>query len=199
MHILFADACVREESRTRRLALHLIKQLGGSVDHVRLADESIAPLDEKRLRERENALLRKDFGHCVLKYAVEFAAADVIVMAAPYWDLSFPAIMKTYIENICAAGVTFDYEDDGALRGLCRARRLVYVTTAGGRGLPDAFGFGYIDALCRSYFGINETKCICAEGLDITGANIDAILETAKADIDEYVKIFEAETAGEKK
>ena len=37
----------------------------------------------------------------------------VIVIAAPYWDLSFPAVLKTYLEQINVLGVTFDYSDDG--------------------------------------------------------------------------------------
>ena len=30
-----------------------------------------------------------------------------IVVAAPFWDLSVPAVLKVYIENISADGVTF--------------------------------------------------------------------------------------------
>ena len=58
--------------------------------------------------------------------------ADIIVIAAPYWDLSFPAQLKDYIERVNAVGVTFDYDQEGIPYGLCRAKKLVYITTAGG-------------------------------------------------------------------
>ena len=37
--------------------------------------------------------------------ASQFQQADEIVIAAPYWDLSFPAILKLYLENIYVTGV----------------------------------------------------------------------------------------------
>ena len=43
--------------------------------------------------------------------------------AAPFWDLSFPAVMRTYIEYICANGLCYHYEADGC-HGDCKARRL---------------------------------------------------------------------------
>lgn len=45
----------------------------------------------------------------MFKYAHEFANADLIVIAAPFWDLSIPALLKVYIENIAVDGITFEY------------------------------------------------------------------------------------------
>ncbi|MGN0989033.1 MAG: NAD(P)H-dependent oxidoreductase [Eubacteriales bacterium] len=36
----------------------------------------------------------------MFSYAKQFESVDVIVIFAPYWNLSFPASLKTYIENI---------------------------------------------------------------------------------------------------
>lgn len=65
-------------------------------------------------------------------YAHQFADADDIIIAAPYWDLGFPAQLKTYIENIYVPGIVSAYNDHGQSCGLCRARSLTYITTAGG-------------------------------------------------------------------
>ena len=57
--------------------------------------------------------------------AKEFAIADTIVIAAPYYDLSFPAMLKQYFEQINVLGVTFTYSDSGIPEGLCKARRSI--------------------------------------------------------------------------
>ena len=191
MNILYINACVRVNSRTARLAAYYIKRRGHKVKETALISERMTVMDEGRLNEREEALKKSDTENELLKFAAEFSRADEIIIAAPYWDLSFPSKLKTYIENICVPGVTFDYTDDGFPRGLCRAKRLIYVTTAGGRGLPYDFGYGYIKALCGAYFGIDETRLICAEGLDIVGADEDAILEAARRDIDGLIADIE--------
>ena len=61
-----------------------------------------------------------------------FADADLVVVGAPYWDLSFPALLKIYIENIMVLGVTFIYGERGQVIPLGRAGRMFYISTAGG-------------------------------------------------------------------
>jgi FMN-dependent NADH-azoreductase len=118
-------------------------------------------------------------------FARQFAEADTIVIAAPYWDLSFPAALKQYLEMVNVVGVTFDYSKEGIPVGLCRARRLFYVTTAGGEFVPEAFGFGYVKALAQNFYGIQDVRKIEAVGLDIEGADVAAILDVAEKAISE--------------
>ena len=80
-------------------------------------------------------------------------------------------------------GITFRYTPEGVPQGLCRARRLTYITTAGGSYVPEEFGFGYVEALARSFYGIPEVKQIRAVGLDLEGADPEAILRTAQQSI----------------
>ncbi len=54
--------------------------------------------------------------------ARQFRAADRVVVAAPFWDLSYPAALRTYIEYISANGLTYHYEADGC-HGDCRAEQ----------------------------------------------------------------------------
>lgn len=42
----------------------------------------------------------------MFKYAKQFAEADEIVIAAPYWDLAFPATVRIYFEAITVTGIT---------------------------------------------------------------------------------------------
>ena len=112
-------------------------------------------------------------------------APDVIVVAAPYWDLSFPAALKTYLERVVIAGITFDYSPEGIPFSLCRAKRLLYVTTAGGPIGNHNLGFEYVKALAEIFFAIPDVQCFSAEGLDIMGADVEAILARAATEIDE--------------
>ena len=42
------------------------------------------------------------------------------------------------------------------------------------------FGFDYVSALAKNFYGIANVECVKAEGLDIYGANVYSILENAK-------------------
>ena len=101
--------------------------------------------------------------------------------AAPYWDLSFPAQLKIYIENIYATGIVTRYGADGRPEGMCRAEELIYVTTSGGP-FDGRFGYGYVKALAEDYFGIPATRLLLAEGLDIRGNDPEAILQKVMAE-----------------
>ncbi len=186
-NILFINACVRPESRTKMLAEYLMEKVDGKVTVVDLQKENIQPLSEQTRVLRDQIIEKQDFDHPMLKYARQFAKADIIVVAAPYWDLSFPALLKNYMEAITVVGVTFAYSKEGYPYGLCNASQLVYVTTAGGPILSDDYGYGYIQALSRTFYGIKQTHCIKAEGLDIFGADVEQILKQAKEQIDQYV------------
>ena len=65
--------------------------------------------------------------------------------------------------------------------GLSRARALVYCTTAGGPLEGQNFGFDYVKAL-GAMLGVPEAHCLAAQGLDIWGADPDAILSQAEQD-----------------
>ena len=180
--VLLIDACVRTDSRTRRLAGAVLAKLGDDVETVELYKENIPALDEELLEWRHLKCEALDFSDDYFRFARQFAAADCVVIAAPYWDLSFPAKLKDYIECISINGLTFKYNEQGIPVGLCRAKKLVYVTTAGGPIIDDAFYFGYIAGLAKGMLGIKECELIKAEGLDIFGNDPEAILaETIKS------------------
>ena len=181
--ILFVNACVREDSRTGRLARCLLQRLGQPYAEVRPHALSFPTADEAFLRKRDRLLSEGALQDPMFSLARQFAEAETVVIAAPYWDLSFPAALKQYFEQINAVGVTFRYSEAGVPVGLCRAKALYYVTTAGGDWTPEEFGFGYVQALARGYYGIPEVKLIKAVGLDLIGADVDGILAAAEAAI----------------
>lgn len=178
--ILFVNACVRENSRTK-------EHLSGEIQEVNLEQENLKPLDRKMLEKREYFTAQNDFSDEMFNYAKDFSEAETIVIAAPYWDLAFPAVLKIYLEQIVVAGITFQYKK-GIPDGLCRAKKLIYVTTAGGT-VYDNFGYDYVKALSQKFFGIEEVEFFKAENLDIRGNDAGKIIQTAKNII--YTKMGE--------
>ena len=187
MNILYINACVREASRTNELSQYALSKLQGNIEEINLDFEKITPLYKEQLELRDSLIGNKNYNHPMFKYAKQFANSDIILIATPYWDLSFPTILKTYIENINVNGITFLYSEKGYPISLCKAKKLIYITTAGGPIISDDYGFGYIKALAENFYGINDINYIKAEGLDIYGANVQEILEKAKIDIDKKI------------
>ena len=175
--ILFINACVRKDSRTRRLADALLSEWNEPVTELRLADIDFPVTSEEYLSRRDRLTAAEKFSDPMFDRANQFAAADRIVIAAPHWDLSFPASLKQYIEHINVVGITFIYTSEGIPQGLCRAKELYYVSTAGGNYVPEEYGFGYVEALARNFYGIPVVKKIQAAGLDIDGADPEQILK----------------------
>ena len=175
--ILLINACVREESRTKRLAECLLSKLDGDVTERNLSETVFPSADEAFLKKRDSLIAAGDFENPLFEMARQFAEADQIVIAAPYWDLSFPAALKQYFEQINVLGITFLYTPEGFPKGLCKAKKLYYVMTAGGMYVPEEFGFGYVKALANGFYGIEDVKLIKAVGLDIAGADAEGIMQ----------------------
>ena len=175
--ILYINACVREESRTKRLADCLLSKMGGEATELNLGRIVFPEVNEAFLQKRDRLIAAGDFGNPLFDLARQFAEADRILIAAPYWDLSFPAALKQYFEQINVSGITFKYTPDGYPAGLCKAEKLYYVMTAGGMYVPEEFGFGYIKALAANFYGIKDIRLVKAVGLDIDGADVEGIMQ----------------------
>lgn len=182
--LLYINACMRAESRTERLARDYLRlafpQDEFSVQEVRLAELDILPMDGAAIaaRDADIAAGRTDMPPYAL--ARDFAAADEIVIAAPFWDSSFPSKLKVYLEHICVQSVTFGYGADGRPARLCRAQQLVYITTAGGplRKAPSVKL--YFEELCEM-FAIDDFRFYSADGLDVNPAAVDSTLQATLA------------------
>lgn len=198
--LLFIDACVnRGISRTEQLAQALLKEMDQNgeyeIETLNLEDEDLKLFTGKESALRESLTRAGNFEGPLFAYAKQFAAADRIVVAAPYWDFSFPARMKCYLEQICVTGLTFTFSSKGIPGGLCHADSLHYVTTSGGSIGELNLGYEYLEKLCKVYYGINETVCYTAEGLDIEGNSVEEIMKEAE---EKAVQKYREFTSGSK-
>ncbi|MBO7402994.1 MAG: NAD(P)H-dependent oxidoreductase [Lachnospiraceae bacterium] len=181
--ILYVNCCARENSRTDILAREVVRRIGDSeVEEINLYEKNLKPMDRQSVARRDRLSAEGDFSDPMFDFARQFMKADTVVIGAPFWDYSFPSVLKIYIENIFCVGLISVYDEKGNPHGMCRAKKLYYVSTAGGQFLPE-YGYEWIKAVVTRSFGIPETKLIYAENLDIVGNNPDAIMEKAIASI----------------
>lgn len=186
MKLLFVNGCISqrgEDSRTLALARAFLetwraRHPDGEVGTVS-PEELLAlkPFDPEMLNDRDALAGIRCFDAPVFALARQFRAADRIVVAAPFWDLTFPAALRTYIEYISANGLTYHYEADGC-HGDCRGEKLAYLTSGGDAEGPESLGVLYWKQL-SAMFGIPEFDYVFAGGLDIDPAKTQALLAEA--------------------
>lgn len=198
--LLFINACVRgQKSRTLQLARRFL----GAWQHAHpeaviteldLCRDRLSPQYPEVLEERDALWSAGKLDDPLFQPARQFAAAGRIVIAAPFWDLSFPAILKIYLERISVTNITFGYDDLGRSVGLCKADKLLLITTRGGDfSIPEIswmeMGARQLEALCAMY-GIPSFQCLTAQGLDDIRNDKEAILSQAMDQAEKLAETF---------
>lgn len=195
MKLLYVNCCIssHEVSRTRLLADTFLDawqecHAADEIEVVDLRQMALQPLLQDNLPAHEAAQTPGNEMAPEFALARQFAAADRIVIAAPFWELSYPAQLRLYIEHIAASGITFGYTPEGQV-GLCRAEKLLFLTTAGGPLDGRNCGSDHWRALCP-FFGIDSYHFLGAAMQDVQEIDHGAILENALKQAMELAKTF---------
>ena len=165
--LVFIDACIRQgESRTRKIASPILSALSQRYEIVRYdltEKDGIVPLNPKLFEERGESYIPE----WALQAAKDIAEADRILIAAPFWDMSFPAVLKCFFEQTSLFDITFT--DNGkTCVGLCKAPKVLYITTRGmdiPTGDPREQATPYLKAL-GSLWNLGELTTIAAWNMD---------------------------------
>ena len=185
MKLLYIDCCVSQrgaDSRTRRLAEAFLESFRrghpeAEIETVQVETLGLKPLFPSSLDERDALAKAGKFDVPSFALARQFQQADRIAVAAPFWDLSFPALLRVYIEHISSNGLTYHYESDGC-HGDCQASRLAYLTTGGDLERPQSLGVLYWKQL-SAMFGIPRFDYVFAGGLDLDPSQVLAVMEAS--------------------
>lgn len=174
MKLLFVNCCISQRggaSRTKALADAFLTAFrashpGAEVEEVTPeALLALKPFNAEMLNRRDALAAENAFDAPVYALARQFRAADAVVVAAPFWDLSYPAALRTYIEYISANGLTYHYDAAGC-HGDCAAGHLVYLTSCGDVEREDSVGVIHWRQLA-AMFGIPQFDYVFAGGLDV--------------------------------
>lgn len=193
---LYIDCCIRgEQSRTKKLAEAFLAVYGARADvnltRLTLMDEPLVPFTNGFFWQREGMIERGELEHPRFRYAHQFQEADRVIISAPFWDLSFPALLKVYIENVNVQGITFDCNATDGCFGTCRAEKMLFLTTRGGtmEGNPMDNGTKYLNDMA-TFFGIPAFDYIAADGLDMGLEPVETILDRALAQAETLAATF---------
>ena len=110
MTVLFVNACLRgDESRTLTLCREYLEGIE-DVKEVNLSEMRLEPYYGDSAAYRAQLEAKGLFDDPMFDIGKDFAEADEIVIGAPYWDLSFPAALKIYIEHAAVSAMNYGYE-----------------------------------------------------------------------------------------
>ena len=136
--------------------------------------------DEDRTSTHRQILSRSD------DLVAELQAADVIVIGAPIYNFSVPAVLKAWIDMIARARLTFRYTETG-VEGLLKGKKVYVVVPSGGvpLGSPMDFATPYLRH-ALGFVGITDVEFIAAQGADRDNGEA---LDSARARIAELIHL----------
>ena len=178
------------ETRTKKIATPVIEALKEKyeVETLCLNELNLEIVKEDLIRRRNNGQIDPT----VLGWAEQIRDADRIVSAAPFWDMSFPAALKNFLELCSIFNVTFK-SDEKACYGNCKAEKLLYITS---RGMDISTGdmleqaTPYLKALSWLW-GIGPMQVVAMQNIDYsTEEEIQKKMEQAVAQGLEIAKTF---------
>ncbi len=113
----------------------------------------------------------------------EVQAHDVIVLGVPMYNFGVPVQLKTWLDAIARAGVTFRYTANGP-EGLIQGKKVYVAFARGGiyRGTPADSQTPYIQTIL-GFLGMTDVKYIYAEGLAMGPEAVDKGFTQAEDDL----------------
>ena len=114
-------------------------------------------------------------------------AADAIVIGVPMYNFGTPIQLKSWIDAIARAGVTFRYTEQGP-EGLLKGKTVYLALARGGlyRGTGNDSQVPYLKTVL-GFIGLTDVRLIYAEGLNMGPEAAAKGFEQAQADIAEQV------------
>lgn len=196
--LVILSSILGDRSHSKQLADHLIQRLrqhepDGSIRVRDLAADPVPYFDgataaalftpaDQRTAEQAAIVARSD------ALVAELFDADRIVFAVPVYNFGLPAQLKSYIDQIARAGVTFRYTAQGVPEGLLKNKQVVVLSARGGKAegtpadtltpyLAQVLGFvGLVDPVFISAEGMAMGELAAQDGLALARQRIDALV-----------------------
>lgn len=114
-------------------------------------------------------------------------AVDVIVLGVPMYNFGVPVQLKTWIDAIARAGVTFRYTANGP-EGLLQGKKVYVALARGGlyRNTPADSQVPYLKSVL-AFLGMTDVEFIYAEGLALGAEPASKAFAEAEAQIAELL------------
>jgi len=195
MKILQINASARREgANSTKVANRITERLlaanpGATVTVRDLAAEPLPVLDEAGLgalftpaeqRSAEQAALAARFDAAI----AELQAHDTLVLGVAMYNFGVTVQLKSWIDAIARAGVTFKYTETGPV-GLVEGKTVYAACARGGlyRGTPNDSQTPYLKSVL-GFLGIQDVRFVYAEGLNMGGDAAARGFAQAEADLE---------------
>ncbi|AZY50263.1 FMN-dependent NADH-azoreductase [Bordetella avium] len=118
----------------------------------------------------------------------ELQAAERVVFAVPTYNFNLPAQLKSYLDYVARAGITFRYTPEGVPEGLLQGKQVYVLIARGGKalGTPQDSMTPYLKQML-GFLGMQDVTVIAAEGMAMGEFAAAEGLAQAKARIDELL------------
>jgi FMN-dependent NADH-azoreductase len=119
---------------------------------------------EGRSPEQQQAVRHSD------EVVAQVMAADVIIIGVPFYNFSVPASLKSWLDHLTRAGITFRYTPTGP-EGLINGKKVYLAIASGGiysEGPMQAYDFAapYLRTVL-SFLGMTDVTVARAEGVKL--------------------------------
>lgn len=115
----------------------------------------------------------------------ELKQADVLLLTAPMYNNMIPSTLKSWIDYVSRANITFKYTENGRI-GLLKNKKAFVIITQGGKCLSTSTNHiaEYL-TLALEFMGINDISFIYAQGLAMGKQEAELGLNAALQQIEE--------------
>ena len=164
--IIYVNSIIRkEESRTKRLIDGILDGFKDKVEikEINLNELDLNPYNEVSYEDK----VKNGTSDLFFNISKEIASSDGLIIATPFWDMSIPAMLKSFLEKISLFEVMF-VSDDKQCNGIAKCPFMYYVTTRG-MNIKDGDeleqGTSYLKALCWLW-GIKKFEVTSCSNFD---------------------------------
>ncbi|WPQ66426.1 NAD(P)H-dependent oxidoreductase [Chitinophaga sancti] len=159
------------------------KYPGSTVEEVNLVEQAIPHITPALLQtmftpgEQLTAAAKE-----LLRYSddavKQLMAADIIVIGAPLYNFTIHSSLKSWIDHVTRAGITFGYNENGPA-GMVTGKKVYVAMSSGGvysegPGKQNDFVAPYLKAFL-GFLGMTDLTVFRAEGLKVPGIKETAL------------------------
>jgi FMN-dependent NADH-azoreductase len=108
----------------------------------------------------------------------QLMASDIIVIGAPLYNFTIHTALKSWIDHITRAGITFSYSENGPI-GMITGKKVYVAMSSGGvysegPSKPNDFAAPYLKAFL-GFLGMTDLTVFRAEGVKVPGIKEHAL------------------------
>ena len=98
----------------------------------------------------------------------QFIKADKYVFVTPFWNFSYPPVMKAYLDAVSVANKSFKYTAEGVPVGLLTDKKAIHIQARGGYYSQEPMaslelGNRHIEVM-MNFFGVPSFETLVVEG-----------------------------------